>query len=95
MTRILLQYLLPLLAPLMVYVIWVIVSKKAGDDGLLVTIAKGPWFWLLLAGFLLTMTVLGTLAIVGSGDTEGTFQSPRWEDGKIVPGRIVPAEPGE
>ncbi|GAB6053033.1 hypothetical protein JCM17960_18530 [Magnetospira thiophila] len=95
MIRLLLQYLLPLLGPLMVYVVWVIVSRKAGEHGLLVTIARGPWFWLLVVGFLLTMAGLGMMAVLGSGDVQGTFESPRWEDGRVVPGRIIPPTPGQ
>ncbi len=93
MTRVLLQTLLPLLAPLGIYVLWVLISRRARDDGTLVAIARGPWFWLAVAGFVLMLATLGTVAALDSVSPEGVYEAPRWEDGKVVPGRIVP--PGE
>ncbi len=92
MTRFLLQTVLPLLAPLGVYVLWVLISRRAREDGVLVAIAKGPWFWLVVAGFVLMGTTLGIMAALDSESPDGVYVPPRWEDGRVVPGRIVPPE---
>lgn len=89
MTRILLQYLLPLLLPIALYLLWAWWAnrrKAAGEAPL--DLQDGPWFWLILAGVVLAGAGLALTAVMGGWEPGGTYQAPRWEDGKIVPGRI-------
>ena len=90
MFRIFLTYVLPLALPTLIYVLWVWNARRKHEpeheDDLPPALRRGPLFWSLLAGFLLMMTGLITIALI-SGDPPdaGTYQSPRLQDGKIVP----------
>lgn len=90
MTRIILTYVLPLLLPTLVYVAWISYARKKHDnDDEPPALRKGPLFWCLMAGFMLMVAGLVTIALT-SGDPPGSgqYQSPRLEDGKIVPPRF-------
>lgn len=93
MTRLILVYLIPFLLPFAIYAAWVWLSRHSREDGVLVTIAKGPWFWLVIAGFLLTLSSLGLWAVLDSHKPEENYVPPRLEDGRVVPGRMVPPTP--
>ncbi len=93
MIRLFFTYVLPLLLPTLVYVAWVGVARrkhkgKGGDDVDLPGLRRGPLFWCLLAGFMMMSGGLISLALM-SGDPpdSGQYQSPRLEDGKVVPPR--------
>ncbi len=91
MRRILLNYLLPLLLPLVVYGIWLALARrKARLAGAAEVPGWGnaPWTWLLVAGIGLVSVGLVTLALVGDGPTGGTYVPPQFIDGEIVPGRM-------
>lgn len=88
MFRIFITYLLPLLAPFLMYLAWNAYvrhkAKKSGEDA--PSLEKGPIFWSLIAGCLLLIVSLITLAIVGGEEAgSGQYHPPRIEDGKIVP----------
>lgn len=89
MTRMLLQYLFPLILPIAVYLVWTWIAGKrrrtAEEPPLWY---EGPWFWLIVAGFLLMVTVLAISATIGGGSPEGTYVPPRVEDGRVVPGYV-------
>lgn len=88
MSRVLLQYLLPLLGPLVLYLIYMSFRRrraaKSGED--IPAIEQGHVFWSIIAGFVLMMAGLAILAVT-SGEKPGTgqYQAPRLEDGRIVP----------
>ncbi len=87
MMRIFLTYVLPLLLPTLVYMAWVAYARKKHDnDDTPPALRKGPLFWCLLAGFMLMAGGLISIALM-SGDPpdSGQYQSPRLEDGKVVP----------
>jgi len=89
MTRIFFTFVLPLILPTAIYLIWVWRARRNHDhDGsdALPELRKGPLFWSLLAGFIFMSAGLVTIALT-SGDPpdSGVYQSPRMEDGKIVP----------
>jgi hypothetical protein len=88
MSRILLQYLLPLLGPLTLYLLYIAFARrraaKAGDD--IPAIERGHVFWSIIAGFALMMAGLGFLALTsGEAPGSGQYQAPRLEDGRVVP----------
>ena len=89
MTRLLIQYLLPLILPAVVFLIWAWLSQRGqATGGFQSRLQQGPWFWLVLAGFVLMAGGLVYTAVSTGGDAGGTYIAPRYEDGRIVPGRI-------
>lgn len=89
MTRFFLQAILPFLLPTLVFVLWVMLSQRHDHEkSTIERIAGGPWFWLVVAGFVLFVIGLGFLAIEGE-PPGGVYVPPYLEDGRIVPGRVV------
>ncbi len=89
MTRVLLQYLLPLLLPMALYLLWAWFARKRQAAGAPPhRLREGPWFWSILAGVALAAAGLVYMALSTGGGPGGTYVAPRWEDGRIVPGRI-------
>jgi hypothetical protein len=89
MTRLLIQYLLPLILPAVVFLIWAWLSRRGhATGGFQSRIQEGPWFWLILAGFVLMAGGLAYTAFSTGGDAGGRYIAPHYEDGRIVPGRI-------
>jgi hypothetical protein len=89
MMRILLQYLLPLILPTAIYLLWMgFASRNRGAGELPARLRSGPWFWLILAGVVLMGGGLFYTALTTGSDPEGTYVAPRWEGGRIVPGHV-------
>jgi len=89
MIRIFFTYVLPLALPTLIYVLWVWNARRKHDhDGEddLPGLRRGPLFWCLSSGIGMMIAGLITIALM-SGDPpdSGTYQSPRFEDGKILP----------
>ncbi|MDH5771866.1 MAG: DUF6111 family protein [Rhodospirillaceae bacterium] len=96
MIRIIFTYVLPLVLPSILYFIWmgwvrrkIDAAKRAGEDVEHLEI-KTPWIRLVLAGVLLMAIGLGIIATVGGSPAGSSYQPPRFEDGKIVPGEMTP-----
>lgn len=88
MSRVLIQYLLPLLGPLVLYLLYMSFARrragKRGDD--LPVIERSHVFWSIVAGFVLMMAGFATLALTsGEKPGAGEYQAPRMEDGRVVP----------
>lgn len=91
MSRILLQYLLPLLLPTVLWLIWyfAVGRRRPTADGGPSRLEHGPWFWLILAGVVLLGASLGYTALtLGLDPNSGTYVAPHLQDGKIVPGGL-------
>tara|TARA_B100000315_G_C14059558_1_gene355579 strand:+ start:223 stop:492 length:270 start_codon:yes stop_codon:yes gene_type:complete len=88
MTRIVLNYVLPLLIPVAVYFAWVWYSRRRQKEGEPIAKAEDPWFWILTAGFVLMAGGLVYLALSDKGDADGNYQAPRLEGGEVVPGEV-------
>jgi hypothetical protein len=90
MSRVLLQYVLPLLLPTILWLIWWLVlgRKRSTAEGVTTRLEHGPWFWLILGGFALLGLSLIYTAMTHGFDPQGTYIAPRWEGGRIVPGRV-------
>lgn len=93
MIRVLLTYLLPLVLPTVVYLLWLRLSRPSAGAG---RAAAGddlrravPWLWLALAGLALVAATLAALALTGGGSPGETYVPPHVEDGRVVPGRSV------
>ncbi len=84
--RILLHILLPLLTPLVLYTIWAKIDAKRKGRGL-PDWEEGHWFWVIVIGCIFAAASLIFLTTLGN-DTDGQYQSPRLENGKVVPGNF-------
>lgn len=90
MTRIVLQYVLPLLLPTLVFVGWIALTRKPGQspNDMLVRLQDGPWFWLVVCGFALMLAGLAVLGLGQGSDPGGTYHPPQYEGGRVVPGYV-------
>lgn len=79
----LIVHLLPLILPFLLYGLYIWHVKRSGKDGPEVT----PWFWLAAIGLVLTIL---SFVVYGAffGDVTGDYAPARFEDGRIVPGRV-------
>ena len=95
--RAFITYILPLIAPFVLYFFWVVLSnrKKAATEAGAAKprLADWPWLSLAFAGLALTVVVLIAIAYFGGDEPGGQYQAPRLENGKIVPGRVIRPAP--
>jgi len=91
MIRFFLNYLLPLILPILLYLGWVWFSKKRSK----LTYEKKPiiksggLFVSLIIGILLMLVSLVIVILTGgSPPGEGKYQSPRFVNGKIIPPKL-------
>ncbi len=90
MFRLFFTYVLPLIGPTLVYLVWnwiqlrrTLAGKRAEPPP---SLAEMPWPFLLGAGIsLLIVTLLAVFLIGDAGDPGQTYSPPRFEDGRIVP----------
>lgn len=88
MFRLLMTYILPLVGPLLMYMAWNAYARAQArkNGGEPPSLEKGHIFWSLVAGFVLLVASLVTLAVTGGDDPDaGRYVPPRLEDGRIVP----------
>ena len=88
MTRTLLQYVLPLLLPTLVFVGWVLLTRGASTKGVMARISSGPWFWLIVTGCVLTGGLLVTVALTGGAEPGTTYVAPHIQGEGVVPGQF-------
>lgn len=86
--RFFLQYLLPLLLPLLIYVGFVWLSRGRSQAWLEDT----PWVPLLGAGAVLTALSLIGWSLLSGASTDALYVPPHMEDGELVPGRALEPE---
>ena len=91
MIRILLTYILPLILPAVLYVLWVSVSRKFGSSPER-QLRDGPWFWIIIMGFALMSGALVTWGVTDGEAPGGKYEAPRFEDGRVVPGQVTPKD---
>lgn len=89
MARIVIQHLLLFLLPLILYAIYVATMRKRAQ---MIGAEKpswedGPWFWLVVAGIVLSIGAFVFLGISAGAPTNSDYIPPRIIDGKIVPGQ--------
>jgi hypothetical protein len=84
MLRIILTYLIPLIAPFVIYSLFVRITGRRNTEEAL----KTPWFWLVASGLILVVITLFAVALTTGSDPTGTYVPPRLEDGRIVPSQV-------
>jgi hypothetical protein len=90
MFRIFFTFVLPLIAPAVVYLIWHTIQVRRVASGKreepTPTFAEMPWFMLAGAGMSLLIVTLLALALFGGGAEPGkVYVPPHMENGKLVP----------
>lgn len=91
--RVFLTQILPILLPALVYLAWRIAVKRraaAAGEADARRLTDGPWIWLFAAGLALAGAVLVATALLTGAPTEGRYEPPHMEDGRIVPGTVRP-----
>jgi len=91
MARLIVSYILPLLLPMAIYLGWMWVirhrSRSRGDE--IPEIRNSSMFWSAVIGVVLMFAGLAVLAISGGAPPgEGNYQSPRLENGKVIPPKL-------
>ncbi len=104
MIRLLVEFLLPLVAPTLAYALWLAWRQRGGGQPASGDAEGGqgaapkpadwrsaPWIWLGAAGIALVAAVAIGLGMSRSlGGIGGTYVAPRVIDGRIVPGHVDP-----
>ncbi|MGH7015024.1 MAG: DUF6111 family protein [Stellaceae bacterium] len=83
MTRVALTILLPLLAPTAIYFLWLRAVGRVGERSV-------PWTWLVVAGLVAAAAALAIVGVGAGGSQAGRYLPPHVQDGRVVPGQIVP-----
>ncbi len=86
MLKPLIQILLALSIPLLLYMAWIVIRDGRPAPGWL---RDAPWNKILLSGLCLVALLLGYWALAGTSDPEGTYSPPRVVDGEVVPGKVA------
>ena len=99
MLRVFFTIVVPLLLPTALYLVWLRLARwvprgspRAAPQGGMLSSAVLPWVGLAAAGVLLLAVVLFVVTVHYGTSQPGTYVPPRWENGRIVPGHIEPAQ---
>jgi hypothetical protein len=85
MLRVLLQYLLPLLLPFLVYLAYIALARGCAPGWL----SEAPWPHLAIAGLVLLAISLFTWSLMSGAPTDQVYIPPRLEDGKVIPSTTI------
>ena len=90
MSRFIVQYVIPLLLPTLVFIAWLVLTRKAGEnrEETLARLQGGPWYWLVVAGFALMSAGLIYLGLNAGSPPESVYVPPSVEDGRVIPGHM-------
>ena len=90
MSRVIIQYVLPLLLPTLIFVGWLVLTRKTGETRAetMTRMEGGPWYWLVVAGFLLMAVGFIYLGLSHDNPSESVYVPPAVENGRVVPGHM-------
>jgi hypothetical protein len=88
MLRILLQYLLPLALPALVYLAYVAIAR----GGKVERLGEAPWLHLAFAGVVLMAVSLVAWGLTTGAPPDEVYVPARFEDGRVVPSTTVEPE---
>ena len=86
MLKAIVQLLLALSIPLLLYMAWIVIRDGRPAPG---WFRDAPWNAILISGFCLVALLLGYWALTGTSDPEGAYTPPRVVDGEVVPGKVA------
>lgn len=89
MVRVLLEIVLPFLAPFVLFYAYRLLVTRG--QRFLAT----PWFLLTVVGLILACASLASLAFFGGQAPRGVYVPPHLENGKVVPGAMQPPAGGD
>ena len=91
MMRTTLIHILILLAPTILYIAFLILTRRVqmSRSGAAAQLRKMPWVRLLGGGLVLAAASLVVWAMTVGSDPEGTYVPARIVDGEIVPGEVI------
>jgi hypothetical protein len=92
MLREILTLVVPLLLPTVLYLAWVRLTRWSESESALFW-QRQPWIWLAAIGVALTALVLVVVTVGFGTAVPGIYVPPHAENGRIVPGHVVPAKP--
>jgi Family of unknown function (DUF6111) len=93
MGRFLIQVVVPIVLPSALYALWLVAERRrqeAAGTGQPPRWAEVPWVWLLALGVILAGTIAVAIALFGGDSIQGVYVPPQVQDGRIVPGHVVP-----
>jgi len=107
--RVFLTVILPLLAPSLLYIAWMLMRPGpaplpggpqggSGSGGRLARLAGDdvPWVALVATGAVLTAAAtLAMYILQPSAGTNAVYTPPRYEGGRIIPGEMAPRDGGD
>lgn len=90
MSRVLLQYVLPLLLPTLLYLAWWSVFGRRGGagGGPPPRLTEGPWFWLIISGAGLMVGGFIYTGLTTGEAPGGRYVAPQLQHGRVVPGHV-------
>ena len=90
MLRTALFHVVLLLAPAVLFMIYLIIARKVrlSKTDAARMLRELPWPWLLGAGIALMAASLVVLSLSSGDDREGTYVPPHMDDGKVVPAKV-------
>jgi predicted PurR-regulated permease PerM len=90
LVRVLLQIVLPFLAPFVLFYAYRLLVTRGQH-----MLRSTPWFALLVTGLVLVCASIASLAFIGGHEPQGTYVPPHLEDGRVVPGTVRPPAGGD
>ena len=87
MLKIFLQFVLPLIFPTALWLVWAWFEKRR-NKGEPEAGRATPWIWLIAIGFALSAISLVTWGVIEGESPSKAYTAPKLEDGKVVPGKF-------
>ena len=84
------SFVVPLLLPTILYMIWVAVLRSRRGKVPATGWRSWPWAYLIGGGLALASAVTVSVGLITADPDRGTYVPPHMEDGKLVPGEFVP-----
>ncbi len=92
MIRKLLMIGVPLLMPLVAYLVWAWFTARRREAEAagrrLPAWQEWPWAWLVISGAVLAIATVFAVDLAGGRRTDADYRPARYEDGKLVPGEF-------
>ena len=80
---------MPLLLPTVIYLLWLAAARRAALAAPAPWRAL-PWAWLAGVGVALAAAMLYLIGTRIGGSPQGVYVPPKYIDGRVVPGHVVP-----